>query len=360
MIKLKYIFLISSLSFSAVSNASWVDLLKEGWKDPKAALAKAKKASGKITVCFASEKKKMPQVVAPYLQKELPRVKVNYVFKGSGQLMQDMKNGNPDRCDIVSPASQVSAMAWSGYSTKPKKLFYSPLILVMKKKAADVIKTKLKDKEILLSNLTDFVGARWKKFAPEAGIKGKIRIAFTNPELSNSGLVTLMSYVYTKADKYESIDADDVAEVEDSLKLFWKKTSHRESSTGNLTNLFMTSGRFSGIFTYENLLPKIVHKLGADNLTVIYPEYAVMNNHPMYIVSTNVKKKKAAEAFTTLLLTQNLQSEFSSKLGFRPSHPEAKIYFDAETKKLIEIDMGEVDLPTDRGIVDEIIETVTQ
>jgi len=166
-----------------------------------------------------------------------------------------------------------------------------------------------------------------------------------------------MSYVYTKADKYEAIDADDVANIEDDLKLFWKKTSHRESSTGNLTNLFMTSNRFSGIFTYENLLPKIVHKLGAENITVIYPEYAVMNNHPVYVAPRS-QNKQAAKAFISLLLTKNLQAEFSRKLGFRPSHPEAKIYFDANTKKLIEIDMGEVDLPVDRGVVGEIIETV--
>ncbi len=357
MIKLKYVFLVTSLSFSAVSHANWMDLLKEGWKDPRAALEKSKKASGKITVCFASEKKKMPNVVTPYLKRELPRVDVNYVFKGSGQLMKDMANGNPDKCDIVSPASQVSAMSWSGYNVKVKKMFYSPLVFVMKKKAADAIKTKLEDKEILLSNLTQFANQRWKKFAPESGMKGKIRIAFTNPELSNSGLVTLMSYVYTKADKYEPINADDVADIEDDLKLFWKKTSHREASTGNLTNLFMTSGRFSGIFTYENLLPKLVKKLGADNLTVIYPEYAVMNNHPLYIVARG-KNRAAANAFASLLLTKNLQAEFSRKLGFRPSHPEAQIYFDAATKKLVEIDMGEVDLPTDRGVVGEIIETV--
>jgi len=356
--KLKTIFLLTSLSFSAATHASWVDLLKEGWKDPKATLAKAKKASGTITVCFASEKKKMPGVVAPYLKKELPRVKVNYVFKGSGQLMKNMANGNPDKCDLVSPASQVSAMSWEGYSDKVQKLFYSPLVFVMKKKAADAIAPKLKDKEILVANMLEFANQRWKKFAPEAGLKGKIRIAFTNPELSNSGLVALMTYVYTKADKYEPIDADDVANVETDLKMFWKKTSHREASTGKLTNLFMSSGRFSGIFTYENLLPKLVKKMGVANLTVIYPEYAVMNNHPVYNVSKDPKNKKAANAFISLLLTQDLQSELSRKLGFRPSHPDAKIAFDAETTKLVQIDMGEVDLPVDRGIVGELIETV--
>lgn len=346
--------LVGFSSIAASAPANWQEWITKTWQEVSAPDA----ASGKVVLCFASEKKAMGDYLAAEISKKYPKLAVEIYFEGSGELLQGLKEGNKKGCDLVSPASRLLALGAPGYTASAKSIGATPLVLVMKEEAAAEIEKVLTHK-INYSDITQFAGQVWKNYAPAANKRGIIKIGITQAKFSNSGAVAAISFVHNHLNKYEPLAATDIDESAAEIKKFWEKTSHAHTSTGDLGNEFASdASTLTGIVTYESELPKIVTAMaGRGNITTIYPDPGVMNDHPTWITE-NAPNRAGAEAVLSYLLSVEGQNYMARKVFLRPINPKAKLEFPPEVQKLVVWDVGPVDIPADIKVVNTLMEYV--
>lgn len=346
---------LMSLTPSAWSAAAnWQDWVAKTWQEVSAPTG----ASGKVVLCFASEKKAMGDYLAAEISKKFPRLTTELHFEGSGELLQGLKEGNKKGCDLVSPASRLLALGAPGYTPSAKSIGATPLVLVMKEDAAGEIE-KILTHKINYSGVLLFAGQVWKSYAPAANKRGIIKIGITQARFSNSGAVAAVSFVHNHLNKYEPLAATDVDESAAELKKFWEKTSHAHTSTGDLGSEFASdASTLTGIVTYESELPKIVASMSSrGGVTTIYPDPGIMNDHPTWITE-NTQNRLGAEAVLSYLLSVEGQNQMARRVFLRPINPKAKLEFPAEVQKLVIWDVGPVDIPTDAKVVSTLMEYV--
>ena len=356
------VFLLAS-SLPVSVHAGWFDVIAEKAAQSvqsiqqytKGQLEKMK--STEIKVCFAGEKKDFANGTLSGFQQEHSKIKVNLYFDGSGKMMDDLNKSNTQGCDVVSPASTASALLYEDFDKgKVQYLFYSPTVLVTTKKKANAMKAFLSE-DITLNNISKVANKRWSAIAPDSKLKGKNRGAFTDPSKSNSGLSVIMTRAYAYFDAFEPLSPDQLEDqgFQTAIQDFWKNIKHSATSTRKLTDAFSpSSARYSFIFTYEIMVPELADRFGKD-LFVIYPEYAVMNDHPVWIVTSDPDKKMAAQAYIDYMLSPAVQEVATKKYAFRPANPEVKISLRLSASSWFNLEVGIVDLPKDSGHLDDII-----
>jgi len=342
--------------------SDWSEMLKAksaeavSWAKSVKAKIDKNKLKGEAVICLASEKKEWGNEVISLFEKKYPKVSLKVIYEGSGTLMDKLNDGNPDKCSVVSPASSVSALSYTGYKAdKAVELFYSPLVMVSNTEKLQVLEKKLGEK-LSLSNIDDYAGKKWSEISPEHKNWGKNRVAFTNPDKSNSGLVTIMSKAYAFFDAYEPITLKELNDkkFQEEMKSFWDNTEHSKTSTGKLTKSFLASTlRYTTIFTYENMVPDLLKKHGK-KLTVTYPSYAVLNDHPAWIMAKDENEKKISQVLINYFLEKDAQT-VAAKYGFRPANPDVSV--SPALSSFYQRDIGIVDLPTNNDIVEAIKDT---
>jgi hypothetical protein len=333
---------------------NWQDWITKTWQEVAAPTG----VSGKVVICLASEKKPMGDYLPNELARIYPKLKTEVYFDGSGELMQDLKDGNKRGCDLVSPASRLLALGAPGYTPAAKSIGATPLVLVIKEDAAIEIEKVLGHK-INYADITSFAGQVWKKYAPSANKRGIVKIGITQATFSNSGAVAAVSFVHNRINKYEPLVATDVDEASADLKKFWAQTSHAHTSTGDLSGEFASdASTLTGIVTYESELPKIVSAVASKGgVRVIYPDPGVMNDHPTWVVE-NTQNREGAEGVLSYLLSVNGQNQMARKVFLRPINPKARLEFPPDVQKLVVWDVGPVDIPTDLRVVTTLMEYV--
>ncbi|CAK0738208.1 exported hypothetical protein [Gammaproteobacteria bacterium] len=355
--KIKFALLIAMIGLTNSVGAApptWQDWISKTWQE----VATPTAVSGKVVLCFASEKKAMGEYLPTEIMKVYPRLKIDIFFDGSGELIQEIKEGNKRGCDLVSTASRLLALGAPGYTPSAKSIGATPLILVLKEDAAVEIEKVLGHK-ISYSDVTSFAGQVWKNYAPAANKRGIIKIGITQAKFSNSGAVAAISFVHNRLNKYEPLVATDVDETSADLRKFWAQTSHTHVSTGDLSGEFASdASTLTGIVTYESELPKIVTAIaGRGGIRVVYPDPGVMNDHPTWILE-NSQNREGAEAVLSYLLSVNGQNQMARKVFLRPINPKAKLEFPADVQKLMIWDVGPVDIPADIRVVTTLMEYV--
>ena len=311
---------------------------------------------GEAVICLASEKKEWGAETISLFEKKYPKVSLKVIYEGSGTLMDKLNDGNSNKCSVVSPASSVSALSYTGYKADNSvELFYSPLVMVSNTEKLKVLEKTLGG-ELSLSNINTYAGKKWSEISAEHKSWGKNRVAFTNPDKSNSGLVAIMSKAYAFFDAYEPITLKQLNDekFQSEMKSFWDNTEHSKVSTGKLTKSFLVSTlRYTTIFTYENMVPALLEKHGK-KLTVSYPSYAVLNDHPAWIMAKDENEKKIAQVLINFFLEKDSQ-KIAAKYGFRPSSPDVSV--SPKLSSFYKRDIGIVDLPTNNDIVEAIKDT---
>jgi len=355
--KMKLVFLSVMISLTSSAWAvpqNWQDWVSKTWQE----VAVPTGVSGKVVLCFASEKKAMGEYLATELAKLYPKLKAEIYFDGSGELIQEIKDGNKRGCDLVSTASRLLALGAPGYTPSAKSIGATPLIMVIKEDAAVEIEKVLGHK-ISYNDVTSFAGQVWKNYAPTANKRGIIKIGITQAKFSNSGAVAAISFVHNRLNKYEPLVATDVDETSADLKKFWAQTSHTHTSTGDLSGEFASdASTLTGIVTYESELPRIVTAIaGRGGIRVIYPDPGVMNDHPTWVID-NSQNRDGAEAVLSYLLSVSGQNQMAKKVFLRPINPKAKLEFSADVQKFVIWDVGPVDVPSDPRIVTTLMEYV--
>ncbi len=338
------------LAMSNSANASveeWKSMLNKNFTNAKGWIHSKldKKEKSAIVICMASEKKEWIEAILPKFNKEYPNISTEVIYKGSGEMMKRLNDGNLDKCSIESPASSLSGLLYDKFDkVDSTPLVYSPLVMVTFADKAKIIDENL-TKPYNLSNVEQVANKKWEEISPKYKKFGKIRVAFTDPEKSNSGFVTLLSKAYTYFDSYDPLTEKQLnnPEFQKYMNNFWKATNHNEKSTGKLTRTFKTNRlKYTTIFTYENMVPDLLEKY-SNNIKVTYPEKSVLNDHPAFIVAKDKKIQNASKTFINFLLSKEIQQIATDKFAFRPSNPSVAI---GKALSFATIDIGIVDLPT--------------
>ena len=193
-----------------------------------------------------------------------------------------------------------------------------------------------KYKTVSLETISQGLQAKggWDEIAhhPEWGL---FKFGHTNPNQSNSGLMTIVLAAYTYDHKTKSLELSDVVNVgfQQWLEKLERATSGMSNSTGNMMREMVLKGpsSYDALFVYENVAIDYLKNAEGrwGQLRVAYPEFNAWNDNPYYIIKapwSTPDQRKAAETFLTFLLTEPIQRE-ALVHGFRPANPSVPVKF---------------------------------
>jgi serine/threonine-protein kinase len=161
---------------------------------------------------------------------------------------------------------------------------------------------------------------------------GRFKFGHTDPEASNSGLLTLVLMAYEFAGKEYNLSRGEVDRpaFQDLVRRFEgsvvRPGGTLTHSTGNLMREMVNRGpsQYDCVFVYENLaigyLDAARDRWGP--LVVDYPEPNMWNEHPYYILDvlwSDSRQRAAAGAFLRFLLSEPVQRR-ALEHGFRPGN----------------------------------------
>lgn len=183
---------------------------------------------------------------------------------------------------------------------------------------------------------------------------GFLKYGHTNPEESNSGLMTLILQGYDFASKSSGLTLADVSSPE---YLKWvqpllKTAVANSNSTGNLMREMVQRGpsSFDVLFVYESTVIELIPAAEGrwDKLRVVYPERNLWNDNPYYVLNvpwSTSEQKTAAGKFLEYLMGEEAQKK-ALELGFRPANVSVPVKAaDSPFVRLTEYGV-KVDLPT--------------
>jgi hypothetical protein len=161
---------------------------------------------------------------------------------------------------------------------------------------------------------------------------GRFKFGHTDPEHSNSGLLTLVLMAYEFAGKEYNLTHQEIARPEflDRVRRFEQGVVRPGGalthSTGNLMREMVNRGpsQYDCVLVYENLaigyLDAARDRWGP--LVVDYPEPNMWNDHPYYILDvpwSDARQRAAAVAFLRFLMSEPIQRR-ALEHGFRPGN----------------------------------------
>jgi Ca-activated chloride channel family protein len=157
---------------------------------------------------------------------------------------------------------------------------------------------------------------------------GRFKLGHTQPDLSSSGLLSVLLEAYAGANKLAGLSVADVeAEPTRALVATVERAIVRYGrSTGSFAEAMVTRGPsyLSAAVVYENLVIDSYRSPNHQPLVAIYPrEGTVWADHPYALVEAEwvgVDERTAAEAFLTFLKGRT-QQERATVYGFRPADP---------------------------------------
>ncbi len=140
-----------------------------------------------------------------------------------------------------------------------KSLVRSPVVIAMWKQMADTLKAK--KGEIGWADILDLVGS--EKGWDSVGIPmGRFKFGHTHPEMSNSGIQSLIAIAYAGAGKTEGLTVEDVSapELASFVRTIEGGVVHFGESTGFFAKKMFKYGprNLSAAVMYENMVMEFV------------------------------------------------------------------------------------------------------
>jgi ABC-type Fe3+ transport system substrate-binding protein len=297
-----------------------------------------------IGIVYGTEKKTWLEWAAQEFAKtpDGEKIKINLIPKGSQEGAQALVAGDK-KIHVWSPASslykETFVLDWQAkYSNNPilkeDSLALTPMVFVMwderyqafmqKKKALNftTIEEALKEK------------GGWDSIAgkPEWGL---FKVGHTNPNKSNSGLMTLVLMGYDYTNKTKDLNLKDILDpkFQDWMLSLEKGVNGLADSTGTMMKEMVLKGpsSFDAVFVYENVaIDQLKNAQGRwGELKVVYPKQNMWSDNPYYIIDAPWSTKEhrdAAGVFLNFLLSEPIQKE-SLVHGFRPANPNVPVKF---------------------------------
>jgi serine/threonine-protein kinase len=206
---------------------------------------------------------------------------------------------------------------------------------------------------------------------------GRFKFGHTDPNLSNSGLLTLVLMGYEFNKKEHNLTQSDVVvgEFQRWFAEFERAVSRPggslTSSTGTLMREMVLRGpsQYDCLLIYENLaidyLEAARDRWG--ELHVDYPEPNIWNEHPYYILDvpwSDTKQRAAAAEFLKFLMSEPIQKR-ALEHGFRPGNPSVSVRF-AESpllryaKQGLKIDLPRMCEPPPESVIEDLLATFSR
>ncbi len=184
------------------------------------------------------------------------------------------------------------------------------------------------------NNITDFASLHQLAIQPNSDLK----FAHTDPQLSNSGFLSVILEVSTALGKPP--DQITITDLTNKTMLKWmteleSRVHDYIGSTGFLADSAVSEGpqTLNVFILYENLIIDNNRYSGPvdrwnDILKAVYPEEGtLMNDHPYAILQgewVTKEQKEAAQEFLAFLLSTEIQTK-AMAYGFRPVNPEVAL-----------------------------------
>ena len=276
------------------------------------------------------------------------RIKIHLHGMGSVEGAQAVLDGpSPVPIHVWSPASSayrdLFEQEWrSSHKNNPivksENLALTPMVFVMWQDRRDAYIKKYGKVNFKTVGQAMQEPGGWKAIGGQPGW-GRFKFGHTEPNRSNSGLLTLVLMAYEFANKERGLSLEDVAQ---QRFLDWLRTFERAvarpggsltHSTGTLMREMVLRGpsQYDCLLVYENLA--IDYLLAARDhwgeLHVDYPEPNMWNEHPYYILDvpwSNQPERAAAADFLAFLMSEPIQRR-ALEHGFRPGNPDISVRF---------------------------------
>lgn len=300
-----------------------------------------------INIVYSSEKAEwLEQLITEYNQLQ-PQVRVQGFPTGSIESISEIID-EINSPTVWSPASSIeiplAREKWRQiYKTElieetPRSLVLSPVVIAMWREMAEALGWP--EKSIGWLDIAKLATSErgWLEYGHEEW--GVFKLGYTNPEFSNSGLVSILAIAYAVTGKQSTLRSTDFTDP--ALRTFMENVltnvSQYERSTG-----FFAQGMFhceyggpsylSAAILYENLVVAQERKRLEGKeceakhppIVAIYPvEGTFWSDHPYVILNApwvTDKQKAAARAFEAFLLAEPQQRR-AMEFGYRPADPK--------------------------------------
>ena len=315
---------------------------------PALAPAGSEPASVEIHIAYGTEKQKWLEQATAEFQKTTfgSRIKIELHGMGSVEGAQAILDGpGPIPFHVWSPASSayrdVFEQEWRAKHKgnpiiKSENLALTPMVFVMWESRHGPFHKKYGQVNFQSVSEAMHEPKGWGAIAGESSW-GRFKFGHTDPNQSNSGLLTLVLMAYEFSKKERNLSLADVAQpgflswlhaFEEGVARPSGSLTH---STGTLMREMVLRGppQYDCVMIYENLaidyLEAARDRWG--ELHVDYPEPNMWNEHPYYILDvpwSEPEQRVAAGEFLKFLMSQSVQRR-ALEHGFRPGNPEVSV-----------------------------------
>lgn len=220
--------------------------------------------------------------------------------------------------------------------------------------------------------------ATWEDFNDTHGINGfedlydlnkdgeDVKMAHTDPRLSNSGFMSTIMALAAAADKdSKKLDDDDLLDEDNQewLTLFESSAIMYGKSTGFLAQYMLNEGpdALNIAFLYENLITDISEASDEGKIVAIYPEEgALYSDHPFCILDADWisdDQREVAEEFLDFL-NKRKTIESAMETGFRPIDTDIELDEDVfnydDYGIAYNLTNPEMEVPKDGSVIEKI------
>jgi ABC-type Fe3+ transport system substrate-binding protein len=269
------------------------------------------------------------------------RIKVNLLPMGSLEGAQALVGGD-QRIQVWTPASSlykdIFIQDWQLKYSKPPivkedSLALTPMVFVMWDERYQAFKAKYGELnfDTIAKALQEPSG--WQGIAnkPEWGL---FKFGHTNPNESNSGLMTLVLMAYSQTGKNKNLTPGDVVNPKFLQQLSTiEKAVSLSSSTGTMMREMVLKGpsAYDCVFVYESVAIDYMKSAAGrwGDIHVIYPRQNMWSDNPYYVIDSTWStpdQRKAAELFLEFMMTEPVQKQ-ALVHGFRPGNPNVPVIF---------------------------------
>jgi hypothetical protein len=302
-----------------------------------------------VNIAYGTEKRAwLEKAVAEFQLRPASRgVTINLVGMGSVEAAQAVLAGEkPVPIHVWSPASGayrgVFEREWrvrhGGGSpiARAEPLALTPMVFVMWKPRHEAFVRKYGTVTFKTVAEAAREPAGWGAIGgrPEWGL---FKFGHTDPNKSNSGLLTLVLMAYEHSKKQRGLSPSDVT---DPAFQAWFRSFERSltrpgggltHSTGILMREMVLRGpsQYDCLVLYENLAVEYLEQARDHwgDLVVSYPEPNLWNDHPYYVLDvpwSGPVERAAAGRFLDFLLSESVQRQ-ALEHGFRPGNPSVPV-----------------------------------
>jgi hypothetical protein len=197
---------------------------------------------------------------------------------------------------------------------------------------------------------------------------GLFKFGHTNPNESNSGLMTIVLAAYSFHQKTRGLTLNDVVDVkfQNWLSDLERGVTGMSNSTGNMMREMVLKGpsSYDGLFVYESVAIDYLKNAEGrwGTIRVTYPKYNAWNDNPYYVIDapwSTPEQRKAAQTFLDFLLSEPIQRE-ALKHGFRPANTNVAVRtpdspFSQFAQYGVQLDLGNVCEPPKSEVVSNLL-----